>query len=158
MHKGSFKKSATFHLHGDGKKRPFQLTVANRLWGQKDYGFLPEFTKVGKDHYGAGLEEVDFIKASAEARKTINSWVAKQTKDKIKEFLPQGILTADSRLVLTNAIYFKAAWAQPFNSATKLNTFHLGNEKTVKVKPSKKSRGTQGLQELIRISQEKKDA
>jgi serpin B len=119
-------------LHGEAKKRPFQLTVANRLWGQKNYGFLPDFTKTGQDHYHAGLEEVDFINATEEARKVINQWVEKQTNDKIKNLIPMGVLSADSRLVLTNAIYFKAAWMSPFRSeSTKLAPFHLANGKTI---------------------------
>src|SRR5262245_59006053 len=95
-------------LQGDPAKRKFQLQVANRLWGQKDYGFLPEFLKLGADHYQAGLQELDFVRVTELARKTINRWVEDQTKEKIKELLKPGILNADSRLVLTNAIYFKA--------------------------------------------------
>jgi serine protease inhibitor len=122
-------------LDGDVKKgkRPFQLTVANRLWGQKDYGFLPEFTKLGKDYYRAGLEEVDFVNATEDARMTINTWVEKQTNDKIKDLLPKGSLTVDSRLVLTNAIYFKAPWLTPFNEKkTAPGDFNLASGKSVK--------------------------
>lgn len=120
------------HLDGDGKPRPFQLTVANRLWGQKDYGFLPGFTKIGQDYYGAGLQEVDYIGATEEARQTINAWVEKQTRDKIKNLIPPGVLNDLSRLVLTNAIYFKAPWLSPFEpKATKPATFHLADGKTV---------------------------
>jgi serpin B len=114
------------------EKGPFQLSVANRLWGQKDYGFLPKFLKVTKDDYHAGLQEVDFIGATEQSRKTINTWVEKQTKDKIKELIPAGVLDANSRLVLTNAIYFKAAWSTPFDvKATKPGPFHLVSNKTV---------------------------
>lgn len=113
---------------GEGKLRPFQLTIANRLWGQKDYGFLPEFTKIGKDYYRAGLEEVDFVNAADEARTTINTWVEKQTKDKVKDLIPPGVLNDQTRLVLTNAIYFKAPWLNPFNSGqTKIAPFQLAS-------------------------------
>src|SRR5262245_38857751 len=65
----------TAHLNGDpGAKRGYQLSTANRLWGQKGYGFKAEFLKVTKDHYGAGLEEVDFADEE-KARGTINAWV-----------------------------------------------------------------------------------
>src|SRR5580704_6248171 len=57
------------------KNRKFRLSIANRLWGQKDYGFLPAFLKRSRDAYGAGLEEVDFALAAEQARKTINDWV-----------------------------------------------------------------------------------
>jgi len=119
-------------LDGGGKKRDFQLTVANRLWGQKDYGFAPAFIKNGQTFYGAGLEEVDFVSATEAARKTINTWVEKQTKDKIKELIPQGVLDDNSRLVLTNAIYFKAPWMFPFDpKQTKPGKFHVTADKTV---------------------------
>ncbi|MBI2807210.1 MAG: serpin family protein [Planctomycetes bacterium] len=103
-------------LDGNGKPRPFQLTIANRLWGQKNYGFYPEFLKTGNDRYRAGLEEVDFIRANEVVRGRINSWVEKQTKEKIKDLLKRGAINTDTRLVLTNAIYFKAAWHIPFNA------------------------------------------
>ena len=121
-------------LDGDGKPRPFQLTVANRLWGQKDYGFLPDFTKTSKDFYRAGLEEVNFVTDAEAARQMINAWVEKQTKDKIKDLVPPGVLDDKTRLVLTNAIYFKAPWLQPFDAkATKPAPFHLLNGKTIDV-------------------------
>jgi len=121
-------------LHGKGKQRTFQLSVANRLWGQKDYGFLPEFTRIGADHYGAGLEEVDYVRAAEAARLRINAWVAEQTQQKIKDLIPPNVLDDMTRLVLTNAIYFKAAWASPFEEKqTSPGDFQLGDGKTVKV-------------------------
>src|SRR5262249_18801238 len=97
--------------HKDAK---YKLIVANRLFGQKDYGFLPSFVKTTQQFYGAPLEEVDFTGALETARKAINSWVEKQTQDKIKDLIQPGVLSTDSRLVLANAIYFKAAWMTPF--------------------------------------------
>ena len=121
-------------LNRRGQKRGYQLSIANRLWGQKDYGFLPEFLRISKESYGAGLEEVDFIGATEKARITINDWVAKETQDKIKDLLATGVLTGDTRLVLTNAIYFKAQWAHLFNEdATKKEDFTAAAGKTVKV-------------------------
>ena len=67
-----------------------------------------------------------------ESRKTINAWVEKETKDKIKNLIPAGEITVDTRLVLTNAIYFKAAWQTPFEpKMTKPGRFHLADGKTV---------------------------
>ncbi|MBI2807209.1 MAG: serpin family protein [Planctomycetes bacterium] len=120
------------HFADDGKKRPFQLAIANRLWGQKDHGFLPGFLKIGQDHYKAGLEEVDFVKGTENARQTINKWVEKQTKNKIKKLLPGGAVSVQTRLVLTNAIYFKAAWLAPFNAGnTKAGPFKLARGKII---------------------------
>lgn len=119
----------------DAKGRKYKLQVANRLWGQKDYGFLPDFLKTTNDHYGAGLKEVDFVGATEEARKAINSWVEEQTQDKIKELLKPGILSVDTRLVLTNAIYFKAAWQRPFEPKnTRDGDFTLADGKKVQAK------------------------
>jgi serpin B len=92
--------------------------VANALWGQKGYTFLPAFLKVTEDQYGAGLKELDFAKDTDKARQTINAWVEKETQNKIKELLKPGILQDDTRLVLTNAIYFKAPWQEPFGDGS----------------------------------------
>ncbi len=101
-------------LKADSKKSGYELTVANALWGQKGYGFLKTFLKLTEKNYGAGLKEVDFIAATEAARKTINAWVEKKTKNKIKNLIPKGVLNRLTRLVLTNAIYFKGNWARQF--------------------------------------------
>src|ERR1700756_3026085 len=106
----AFRDLMRLHRGGAG----YQLSVANALWGQKDFGFLPDFLGATKANYGAGLHEVDFQKAAEQARGTINAWVERQTQSKIKDLLQRGDVTADSRLVLTNAIYFKSAWLNPF--------------------------------------------
>jgi serine protease inhibitor len=121
-------------INGADRPRKYQLQTANRLWGQKDYGFLPDFLKVVEANYGAGLKEVNFAGATEEARKAINAWVGKETRDKIKELLKPGILTVDTRLVLTNAIYFKSAWMRPFQEkATVKGDFHVTADKKVTV-------------------------
>jgi serpin B len=93
----------------------FQLNIANSIWGQQDYEFLPEFLDTLALNYGAGLQLVDFINATEEARQTINQWIEDQTKDKIKDLIPEGVLNSLTRLVLANAIYFKASWFHPFD-------------------------------------------
>lgn len=116
-------------LNGEGKKRGYRLNVANRLWGQKGYGFKEDFLKLTKDNYGAGLQEVDFIRATEAARKEINAWVEKQTRDKIKELIKEGILDDTTRLVLTNAIYFKGDWNSQFKKdLTKEERFDDGSD------------------------------
>ncbi|MHC4502189.1 MAG: serpin family protein, partial [Planctomycetota bacterium] len=100
---------------GDGDERSaYELVVANRLWGQRGYPFLDPFLALNRTYYGAGLEQVDFVRATEAARRTINAWVEDKTRDKIKELLKPGILTPEVRLVLTNAIYFKGSWASRF--------------------------------------------
>jgi serpin B len=121
-------------LNAEGKKGKFALSAANALWGQKGYKFLDPFLALNKRDYGAGLQLVDFSGKTELARKTINAWVEKQTRDKIKELLKPGILTVDTRLVLTNAIYFKAEWLTKFDSRmTREMPFRLDAKKSVKV-------------------------
>jgi serpin B len=120
-------------LDRKGEKRKYQLNIANRLWGEKGYGFLPEFVKMCKDAYRAGLEELDFAADPEKARQTINAWVEKETQDKIKDLVPPGTITPATRLVLTNAIYFKANWRHVFPDVTKKDDFKTAADKTIKV-------------------------
>ena len=117
-------------LNDDNPERKYQLYVANRLWGQQKVPFQQAFLNLTRDHYAAGLEEVDYVGATEAARQTINAWVEKQTKDKIKDLIPVGMLTEKTRLVLTNAIYFKASWRNAFvEGAT--DRFHLNTQDSV---------------------------
>ncbi len=110
---------------GEGDQTGFKLNVANALWGQQGFAFLPEFLDTLALNYGAGMQAVDYNQPEA-ARQTINDWVADQTEDKIKDLIPDGALNAMTRLVLTNAIYFNAAWLLPFDEqATQNDSFDL---------------------------------
>ena len=100
-------------LQKEDKRRFYDLHTANALWGQKDFGFKDEFLQLTRKNYRAGFKEVDFLQPE-EARQIINRWVAEQTEDKIKELLEEGKVNQFTRLVLTNAIYFKATWQMPF--------------------------------------------
>jgi serpin B len=93
----------------------YRLNVANRLWGQVDYTFLETFLAICDDHYQAGLEELDFLADPDGSRQTINTWVEEKTEGKIQDLLPPGSVSALTRLVLTNAIYFKGDWASQFD-------------------------------------------
>jgi serpin B len=104
----------------------FQLHIVNAIWGQKDYKFLDSFLNVLGYNYGAGLRLLDFVNLSEPSRITINNWVSDQTKGKINDLIPQGSIDALTRLVLTNAVYFKASWFNPFDKgSTENGTFHL---------------------------------
>jgi len=112
----------------------FRLNIVNAIWGQRDYKFLDEFLDVLAENYGAGLRLLDFINAPEEARITINDWVSDQTEGRIEDLIPQGVIDALTRLVLTNAIYFNAAWLSPFDEdTTEDGSFYLldGSEVTV---------------------------
>jgi len=93
-----------------------QLTVANALWGQNGYRFRPEYRKAVADFYDGALSEVDFRSAPDAAVKTINAWVLAKTAGKIKDLIQRGLITPDTRLVLTNAIYFKGKWDHEFDA------------------------------------------
>jgi serpin B len=93
----------------------FRLNIVNAIWGQKDYEFLSDFLDVLAENYGAGLRILDFINETEESRLIINDWVSDQTQQRIRDLIPPGIITSVTRLVLTNAIYFNAAWEYPFD-------------------------------------------
>lgn len=123
---------------GEGAKgkdgEGFRLNIVNAIWGQKDYQFLTTFLDVLAENYGAGLRLLDFINAPEDSRITINNWVSDQTESRIEDLIPKGLIDSITRLVLTNAIYFNAAWHSPFNeNLTQQDTFYLedGGEVTV---------------------------
>ena len=112
----------------------FRLHIVNALWGQKDFKFLSEFLDLLAENYGAGLRTLDFIGAPEQSRITINNWVSDQTEERIKDLIPQGAIDELTRLVLTNAIYFNAAWQYPFDEgATHDGDFYLLNGDKVTV-------------------------
>jgi serpin B len=112
----------------------FRLNIVNAIWGQKDYQFLTEFLDTLAENYGAGLRLLDFIKAPEESRLTINEWVSDQTEERIKDLIPQGAIDSLTRLVLTNAIYFNAAWQYPFDeNSTRDGVFNLLDGREVNV-------------------------
>ena len=118
---------------GEDRRPAYQLAVANALWGQKGYAFKADFIQLLRRSYGAGLREVDFFQTE-QARQTINGWVTRQTKDKIKDLIPQDCLGQDTRLVLTNAIYFKSRWQYEFRKdATAKGSFKLLTGKSMDV-------------------------
>ena len=101
----------------DADGEGFKLNIVNRLWGAIDYSFLEEFLDVLAENYGAGLSLLDFVNATEQSRIMINDWISDQTEDRIQDLLAPGHITPITVLVLTNAIYFKAAWAEPFDEA-----------------------------------------
>jgi serpin B len=97
--------------------QPFRLRVSNAAWAERDYSFLPSYLDVLAENYGAGIHLLDFIEAPEPSRIVINDWVSDQTEGRIPELLPQGAIDSDTRLVLTNTVYFNASWANPFEPA-----------------------------------------
>lgn len=108
------------------KKFNFKLNIANALWIEKSYKLLSEFLKVNQKHYDANLFHLDFKEKTERSRRKINDWVEKKTEGKIRDLLSEGIITALTRLVLTNTIYFKAEWENQFKAeSTKPEDFWM---------------------------------
>jgi serpin B len=138
--------SATFAEIGkmlrEGRE-PVSLMIANRLFGQSGFEFRKSFLDTLQSDYGAPFEALDFSKKPGDAVRLINQWVETQTKQRIQDLIPGNALNKETRLVLVNAIYFKAAWnfvfqtngtePRPFRIAgteqasvpTMLNTSHM---------------------------------
>jgi serpin B len=114
----------------DGKG--FRLNIVNAIWGQAGYNFLADYLDLLAQNYGAGLRTLDFRTAPEVSRQIINGWVADQTEQRIKDLIPAGVIDPMTRLVLTNAIYFNAAWANNFEkNLTQPAPFHLLDGSTV---------------------------
>lgn len=97
-----------------GESRGYELALANGLWSERRFRFLPEFFERVKAHYGAELAEMDFVHNSEASCQAINAWVEKQTHQKIRDLIPSGAINDLTRLVLANAIYFRGQWLEPF--------------------------------------------
>lgn len=118
----------------DGSAAELALATANQLFGQQGVGWEDEFLDLLAKEYGAGMRAVDFKTAAEEARVLINNWVEDQTRDRIVDLIPEGVLDDLTRLVLVNAIYLKAPWEQPFEkSFTKPGKFTKGDGSSVDV-------------------------
>ena len=114
---------------------PLQLNIANAVWAEQTYPFLQEYLDLIASNYGAGIRLADFVNQYASIRQEINDWVYDQTQKKIKDLIPDGALNPNTRMVLVNAIYFKADWLSQFDANdTSDAPFHLLNGTDVTVK------------------------
>jgi serpin B len=113
----------------EAKGKPaYQLSTANALWAQEGYPWRAEYKKLVAEHYAAGLFDVDFASDPDAVREQINEWVKVQTREKIKDLLGPRVVTLLTRLVLTNAIYFKGDWVDAFKKeATRDRPFFLAD-------------------------------
>jgi len=119
-------------VQGDGD-RPFQLVTANALWGQQGYHFNPDYQKAVADFYDGRFHEVNFRAQPDEAVRTINAWVSDKTREKIRELMQRDFISADTRLILTNALYFKARWGKEFEETSTRDEDWHGPDGTEKV-------------------------
>jgi serpin B len=110
---------------GGGDAQQIELASANSLWGQRDLAWEQPFLDVLARDFGTGMRVVDYVGAREAARSAINDWVSQQTHSRIPKLVPPGAIGAGTRLILANALYFKAPWQTPFGSAnTRKTPFH----------------------------------
>jgi serpin B len=116
------------------KAEGYELTTANRLFGEKTFKFEAPFLTLTKDRYGAPIEPLDFKNAHEAQRKHMNDWVKEKTRERIVDLIPQPAISKDTRLVLVNALYFKASWKEQFEpNRTSDADFFANGDKAVKV-------------------------
>lgn len=113
----SLMRSSFSKIHNDMNREnnEYELSTANALWAEQEYKFLDEYFQTVENYYGGKVTNMDFRNKPEEARVTINNWVEEKTKEKIKDLIPQGAIDPMTRLVLTNAIYFKGTWVLEFD-------------------------------------------
>jgi serine protease inhibitor len=117
-----------------GQKGGCQLSIANALWLQKDFQFQSAYLKLMESNYDAAFETVDFEKNAEPVRQKINQWVEDKTNRKIQELFKKDSLSEQSRLVLTNAVYFKGNWTLPFSKDnTKDTPFYINKSDTIDI-------------------------
>ena len=122
--------------------RPLKLKLANRLYGDAKYQFDTTYFTITRKAFSAPLEIIDFRGDAEAARVKINTWVAEQTEQRIKDLLPPRSLNADTRLVIVNAIYFLADWAQQFEKAATSDAEFFVDGKQAKRVPTMHAQGT----------------
>jgi len=125
------------NLYNDLNKadKTYKLTTANALWAQEDYPFVDEYFNVVDEYYDGKVTNLDFKTDTENSRVTINNWVEDKTNDKIQDLIPAGMLSPATRLVLTNAIYFKANWSNQFDAEdTRDGKFKLSSGQDVDAK------------------------
>ncbi|XP_064336479.1 serpin B4-like isoform X2 [Camelus dromedarius] len=118
----------------------YELNVANRLYGRKEFPFLQEYMDNVKKLYLASVESADFANAPEESRKMINSWVERQTNGKIKDLFLNDSIDSSTILVLVNAIYFKGQWHRKFKEENTVEEkFWLSKDRSKSVQMMKET-------------------
>ena len=114
--------------------KDYELRTGNALWVQQDFPLLVDYTSRVEKYYRGKAANLDFVKENEKSRQTINSFIGEQTNNKIKDLIPSGFLNAMTRLVLTNAIYFKGTWQWEFDTSdTRNDDFKVTPDNIVKV-------------------------
>ncbi len=124
---------AGIHNSLNKKDKEYQLHTTNALWAENTYEFKKEYFDLISKYYGGEVTSLDFLNKKEESRLTINKWVEDWTNDKIKDLIPSNSITPLTRLVLTNAIYFKGDWAKQFDKKdTRKESFKISENNEIK--------------------------
>jgi len=116
------------------KDKKYALNTANALWAQQNYHFLNDYLTTVEKYYEGKTTNLDFKNEPDSSRLIINNWVEDKTNNKIKDLFPVGSINSLTRLVLTNAIYFKAEWLKQFDAnKTSDEYFRVNPNKSIKV-------------------------
>ena len=137
VHEGMAELLRSLPLAAEGRR----LTIDNALWVQQGFPLKSGYLDQVRRHYGGGTQQVDFVAAPVQAIATINRWAQEKTAGRIRGILQRENINDRTRLVLTNAVYFKADWLQPFQaSQTRSRPFRLSGGSSVSV-PMMRQRG-----------------
>jgi serpin B len=121
------------HLKQATARRGIELNLANGIWVKKSQPLLPAFTNILRQDYEAEARQVDFATDAGPVTKQINEWVSGETKGKLGDMLPAGLLDRNSRLVLVNAVYFKGTWKTRFKpELTRESDFQVETNRWIK--------------------------
>jgi serpin B len=114
--------------------KPYQLSTANALWAEETYPFSQEYLDAAKEFYRGEIRNLDFVNNAENSRQIINDWVEQKTNDKIKDLIPANSLDSLTRLVITNAVYFKGDWIKQFDpELTRPEKFNITSTESTEV-------------------------
>ncbi len=124
--------SAAIYNEINKKDKNYELKTGNALWVQEDYPFLEDYITRIEQYYGGKAAGLNFKTQTEKSRQTINKFIEEQTNNKIKDLIPKGVLNSLTRLVLTNAIYFKGDWEWQFDkSDTRKMDFEISEDNVI---------------------------
>ncbi|MCD6336620.1 MAG: serpin family protein, partial [Candidatus Marinimicrobia bacterium] len=114
------------------KGQDFEMNIANAIWVQDQFKLKDYYVETVKKNYNSEVRSMDFVGQPEASRDTINYWVEKKTAGKIQDLIPVGTIDGMTRMILTNAVYFNAEWANKFNKKlTNQDKFYCLNNKVI---------------------------
>jgi len=107
------------------ERETFRLSLATGLLVEEAYPLHTAFCDALTEGFGAEFLSVTFANPEETADR-VNTWVAEKTENRITDLVSPDSLLPEMRLILANAVYFKARWADQFaEGATRPKPFHL---------------------------------